>query len=139
MTELALALPPHIVAERKAREKAKKKPENTASQLPAPAGYKILIALPEVEEQTEGGIIKSAQTIYAEEITSVTGFVLAMGPDAYADKKRFPSGPYCKVGDFVIMRAYAGTRLSIYGKEFRLLNDESIEAVVDDPRGIKKI
>jgi co-chaperonin GroES (HSP10) len=110
-----------------------------ASQLPVPVGYKVLIALPEPEKTTAGGIIKADETLRIEEVASITGFVLALGPDAYQDKNRFPNGPYCKVGDWVLMRAYSGTRFKVHGKEFRLLNDESIEAVVDDPRGILKI
>ena len=110
-----------------------------AQQIPDPKGYKILIALPEPEESTEGGIIKAAQTLYAEEVGSIVGFVLKMGPDAYADAQRFPSGAYCKEGDWVLMRSYSGTRFSVHGKEFRLINDDSIEAVVEDPRGIVKV
>ena len=94
--------------------------------------------MPEPEEKTEGGIIKAKQTIQLEELGSIVGFVMALGPDAYADKKRFPNGPYCKEGDFIIMRSYSGTRIKIHGKEFRLINDDSVEAVVDDPRGVYK-
>lgn len=115
------------------------KQPQTASQLPVPTGYKLLIGLPEIDEKTSGGIIKADETRRIEEVGSVVGFVIDMGPDAYADKNRFPNGPYCKQGDFIIMRAYSGTRLSIHGKEFRLINDDSVEAVVDDPRGIAKI
>lgn len=113
-------------------------PEKKASQLPEPRGYKVLIALPDPEERTEGGIIKAQETMDVERIGSIVGFVLKLGPDAYKDKKRFPSGAYCKEGDFIIMRSYSGTRISIHGKEFRLINDDSVEAVVDDPRGIAK-
>lgn len=109
-----------------------------ASQLPDPKGYKLLIALPEPDEVTEGGIIKAKQTMEIEEIGSICGFVLKMGPDAYDDKKKFPNGPYCKEGDWVLMRSYSGTRFKIHGKEFRLINDDSVEAVVQDPRGIEK-
>lgn len=109
------------------------------SQLPEPTGYKILIALPEVEEKTEGGIIKAQETMHLEEVGSIVGLVLKLGPDAYQDKKKFPNGPYCKEGDFVLMRSYSGTRFSIHGKEFRLINDDSVEAVIDDPRGIRKV
>ena len=109
-----------------------------AHQLPKPSGYKILIALPEPEEKTEGGILKANQTMDLEEIGSICGFVLAIGPDAYKDKKRFPNGAYCKEGDFILMRSYSGTRFKIHGKEFRLINDDSVEAVIDDPRGIIK-
>tara|TARA_R110001583_G_scaffold7590_1_gene37531 strand:+ start:998 stop:1372 length:375 start_codon:yes stop_codon:yes gene_type:complete len=118
-----------------------KKAENAekASQLPEPRGYKILIALPEPEEKTEGGIIKSAKSLQEEEVGSITGMVLNLGPDAYADPQRFPSGAFCKEGDWIVMRSYSGTRFKVHGKEFRLINDDSVEAVVQDPRGIGKV
>lgn len=113
--------------------------QKTASQLPDPKGYKILIALPEPDEKTEGGIIKAKQTMDVEEVGSICGFVLKLGTDAYKDESRFPNGPYCKEGDWVMMRSYSGTRFKIHGKEFRLINDDSVEAVVEDPRGIEKV
>jgi co-chaperonin GroES (HSP10) len=113
--------------------------QKTASQLPDPKGYKILIALPEPDEKTEGGILKAKQTMDVEEVGSICGFVLKLGTDAYKDESRFPNGPYCKEGDWVMMRSYSGTRFKIHGKEFRLINDDSVEAVVEDPRGIEKV
>jgi len=110
-----------------------------AHQLPEPKGYKILIALPEPDEKTEGGILKAKETLHVEEIGSICGFVLKLGPDAYKDKSRFPTGPYCKEQDWVLMRSYSGTRFKIHGKEFRLINDDSVEGVVEDPRGIEKV
>lgn len=109
-----------------------------ASRVPVPCGYKMLIALPQADETTEGGIIKAEETKRIEEIGSVCGFVVKMGPDCYKDEKRFPSGAYCKEGDWVLMRSYSGTRFAIDGEEVRLINDDSVEAVVDDPRGIAK-
>ncbi len=116
-------------------EEAEKKP----TQLPDPTGYKLLIALPEPKKTTDGGIIKADMTLQKEEVGSICGFVMKMGPDAYSDERRFPNGPYCKVGDWVLMRAYSGTRFAVHGREFRLINDETVEAVVDDPRGIVKV
>ena len=110
-----------------------------AKQLPEPSGYHILIGIPESEEKTDGGILKARQTIEIEETATIVGFVLKLGPDCYQDKKRFPSGPWCKEGDFIIMRAYSGTRISIHGKEFSLINDDTVEAVVEDPRGISRV
>tara|TARA_R100000664_G_C2704792_1_gene103834 strand:- start:94 stop:486 length:393 start_codon:yes stop_codon:yes gene_type:complete len=110
--------------------------EKTKSQLPEPAGYRILIAMPDVDEKTEGGIVKASSTIRDEEVSNICGYVLKLGPDAYADQGRFPNGPYCKKGDWVVFRAYSGTRLKIYGKEFRLINDDTVEAVVEDPTGV---
>ena len=110
----------------------------TASQLPEPKGYKLLIALPEIDEITEGGIIKSYKSQHEESIATVVGFVMSMGPDAYVNYSRFPNGPYCEVGDWVVFRAFSGTRLKIHGREFRLINDDTVEAVVEDPRGVER-
>jgi len=109
-----------------------------ATQLPEPKGYKILIALPNPESEYDGGIIKSMKTIQEEELGSICGMVLKMGPDCYNDPNRFPSGSFCKDGDWIIMRSYSGTRFKVHGKEFRLINDDSVEAVVEDPRGLLK-
>lgn len=111
----------------------------TARQLPVPCGWKILIALPEVIETTDGGIIKTTETLQNEEVSSIVGFVVSMGPLCYADFSRFPTGPWCSSGDWILMRAYSGTRISIHGREFRLINDDTVEAVVQDPRGIVKV
>lgn len=115
------------------------KEKQEATQLPEPTGYRILIAIPEKEEKTEGGIIKAEETIRYEEVSTITGFVLKMGPDCYKDESRFPTGPWCSEGDFVVFRSFSGTRIKIHGKEFRIINDDSVEAVVDDPRGIEKV
>lgn len=115
------------------------KDEKLATQLPKPQGFKILIGLPKVEDKYESGILKADVTMRQDEIATVVGFVLDMGPDCYADQARFPNGPYCKKGDFVLMRAYAGTRFKLHGIEFRLVNDDSIEAVVLDPRGFSRV
>lgn len=113
-------------------------PERKAKQLPDPSGYRILCALPEIEEKTAGGIIKASVTIHHEELLTTTLFVLKVGPDAYKDESRFPSGPWCKEGDFILVRPHAGTRVKIHGQEFRIINDDSVEAVVEDPRGITR-
>ena len=110
-----------------------------ATQLPEPTGFRILIAIPEKEEKTEGGILKAEETLRNETVSTIVGFVLKMGPDCYKDETRFPTGPWCQKGDFVVFRAFSGTRIKIYGKEFRIINDDNVEAVVDDPRGIEKV
>ena len=112
-------------------------PEEKASQLPKPSGYRILCAIPEVEKEYESGIIKADVTMKHEEVLTTVLFVVALGPDCYPEEK-FPSGPWCKVGDFILVRPNAGSRLKIHGREFRIINDDSVEAVVDDPRGIKR-
>jgi co-chaperonin GroES (HSP10) len=112
--------------------------EQKASQLPQPSGYHILCAIPDIEKEYESGLIKADQTIHYEEVLTTVLFVVAMGPDCYKDTTRFPSGPWCKQGDFILVRPNSGSRLVIHGKEFRLINDDTVEAVVADPRGIKR-
>jgi co-chaperonin GroES (HSP10) len=109
-----------------------------ATQLPDPSGFKLLIALPELEEKTDGGVYLPEQVRNNETLATVVGFVLKAGPMAYGDEKKFPTGPWCKVGDWVVFRAYSGTRVKIHGREFRLINDDTVEAVVDDPRGVAR-
>lgn len=115
--------------------------EEKAKQLPKPSGYRILCAIPEAEdtfEDSDVGIIKSDITMRNEETLTTVLFVVDMGPDCYKDQTRFPTGAWCKQGDFILVRPHAGTRLIIHGREFRIINDDSVEAVVDDPRGIKR-
>jgi len=109
-----------------------------AKLLPEPKGYRILCAVPHVDEEFEGGIIKADNTVRTEEQTTVVLFVIKMGDLCYKDKDRFPTGPWCKEGDFVLTRPYSGTRVVIHGREFRIINDDTVEAVVDDPRGIRR-
>ena len=109
------------------------------AQLPRPVGYRLLIALPDVEETfSKLGIVKAERTKFEEQLMTVTGVVLDMGDQAYADKTRFPTGPWCKVGDYVLFRATSGTRIRVNGTEYRLMNDDSIEAVVADPHGVMR-
>ena len=113
-------------------------PEQKAKQLPNPSTFYLLCVLPEVEDEYESGIAKAGTTMHYEEVLSPVLFVMKFGPDAYKDEKKFPSGPSCKVGDFVLVRPNTGTRIKIHGKEFRLIYDDSVEAVVEDPRGISR-
>jgi co-chaperonin GroES (HSP10) len=113
--------------------------EQKAKQLPDPVGWKILCVVPDVEETFEGSSIVKADTLMKKEEHGTTVlFVMKVGDLAYGDKEKFPTGPWCKEGDFVLVRTYSGTRFKIYGKEFRILNDDQIEAVVEDPRGISR-
>ena len=132
MTELAIATDSGEVSTlpQTAEEKAK--------QLPEPSGYRILVAIPDIEEKYESGLIKADSTMHYEEVLSTVFFVVKLGPDAYKDEKRFPNGPWCKEGDFILARPNSGTRLKIHGREFRIINYDSVEAVVDDPRGISR-
>ena len=117
------------------------KTEDKAKQLPDPKTFRLLCVVPDAMEEyadSEAGLIKSSQSMTYEEVLTPVLFVVKVGPDAYADKTRFPNGPSCKEGDFVIVRPNSGTRLKIHGREFRLINDDSVEAVVQDPRGITR-
>jgi co-chaperonin GroES (HSP10) len=113
--------------------------EEKAKQIPDPATYHILCVLPEAEEKYDNGLLKSGQTMQFEELLSPVLFVIKIGPDAFKDEKRFPSGPSCKTGDFILVRPNTGTRMKIHGQEFRIINDDSVEAVVQDPRGITRV
>jgi co-chaperonin GroES (HSP10) len=114
--------------------------EELDRQIPTPVGYRVLVAMPEVEDTYgESGIIKSSKEIHNEYIMSTIGVVLDMGEQAYSDKDRFPTGAWCKAGDYVMFRANTGTRFKVGGVEYRLMNDDSIEAVVNDPRGVTRV
>jgi chaperonin GroES len=112
--------------------------EELAAKLPEPVGYKILIAMPEMSEKTEGGVFVPDALKKQEETASIIGYVIKTGPEAYNDMKKFPAGPYCHVGDFIIFRSYSGTRFKVMGREFRLINDDTVEGVVEDPRGYSR-
>ena len=113
--------------------------EEKAKQIPEPSTYHLLCVLPDIDENYgESGLVKAGSTMHFEELLSPVLFVVKVGPDAYRDEKRFPSGPSCKVGDFILVRPNTGTRIRIQGKDFRLFNDDSVEAVIQDPRGVTR-
>ncbi len=112
-------------------------------KMPDPTGYRILIAIPKLEDKFENSqIVRPENYAKKEEMASVVGLVVKLGPLAYKDEEKFPDGPWCKEGDFIMMRSYSGTRFKIASKtgeqEFRLINDDTVEAVVADPRGITR-
>ena len=112
--------------------------EEKASQLPRPSGWHILCAIPEVEKMYDSGIAKAGETMHIEEVLTTVLFVVDLGPDCYLNKDKFPSGPWCKKGDFVLVRPNSGSRLVIHGREFRMIKDDTVEGTVDEPRGIKR-
>lgn len=113
--------------------------EELEAQLPIPVGYHLLVAMPEVEEKYEdSNILKAVDVMNREAVMSIIGLVLGMGDQAYSDKDRFSSGAWCEVGDYVMFRANTGTRFNVRGAEYRLMNDDSIEAIVKDPRGVTR-
>jgi len=110
-----------------------------AKQLPQPTGFHILCMVPKIDDTYgDSGIVKSGETLRVEEQSTIVLYVAKLGPHAYKDTTRFPHGAWCKEGDFIITRAYAGTRIIIHGTEWRIVNDDTVEAVVDDPRGIRR-
>ena len=133
MTELIL--PPHV-------KSAPKEPEvpveDRAKQIPDPSGYRIMCMVPEAEKTFDNGLLKADVTITNEELLTTVLFVMKLGPDCYKDEKRFPSGPWCAEGDFILVRPHAGTRVKIHGRDFRIINDDAVEAVVEDPRGVSR-
>jgi len=136
-----LYIPPHL---RKMMEDTAENVESMSTaergkMLPAPTGYKLLLIMPEQDKAYDNGILKADSTVRNDEVASVVAFVAAMGPDAYKDPVKFPSGPWCKQGEFVVIRPYSGVRINVHGKEMRLVNDDAVEATVDDPRGIKRV
>lgn len=112
-----------------------------ATALPTPTGWKLLCVVPEVDTKIAGtslDLVRDTATLRQEEHATTVLFVLRAGPDAYKDQTKFPSGPWCKEGDFILVRTYTGTRFKIFGKEFRMINDDQVECVVQDPRGITR-
>jgi co-chaperonin GroES (HSP10) len=115
------------------------KPERQATQLPKPSGYHILCAVPMIDKEFDNSsIVKSEKTLADEATLSVVLFVVAMGPDCYKDESKYPTGPWCKEGDFIVTRPYTGSRLNIHGQEFKIINEDSVEAVVESPVGVRR-
>ena len=113
--------------------------EQKATSLPEPTGWKLLCVVPDVKDTFENSsIVKAESFMKAEEHATTVLFVLKVGPDAYKDTAKFPTGAWCKEGDFILVRTYSGTRFKIFGKEFRLINDDQVDAVVQDPRGLTR-
>jgi co-chaperonin GroES (HSP10) len=112
--------------------------EDVLKQLPKPSGWKMLIALPEMKDKTKGGVVLPEDLLHREQTASILGFVLKQGDLCYQDERKFPTGPWCKEGDWIIFRAYSGTRFKVGDQEFRLVNDDTCEAVVPDPTKVER-
>jgi chaperonin GroES len=116
--------------------KKTKKVTNESTKLPQPTGWRLLILPFKMNDKTKGGIYLGESTLEKQQVASQCGNVLAVGPDAYGDKERFPDGPWCKVGDWVMFARYAGSRIKIEGGEVRLLNDDEVLATIKNPEDI---
>tara|TARA_B100001996_G_C18488688_1_gene526719 strand:+ start:347 stop:766 length:420 start_codon:yes stop_codon:yes gene_type:complete len=130
-----LILPTHV-AKARAKEVKKEKKKKEDAKLPEPTGWRLLILPHKGKGKTKGGIILSDKTVEETQIATNVGLVLKVGPDAYNDEGRFPNGPWCKEKDWVVFARYAGSRLNIDGGELRILNDDEILGVVDNPESI---
>jgi co-chaperonin GroES (HSP10) len=119
-------------------DNAEKSAQELASSVPDPSGYRILLIMPDMKTKTDGNILLAESFAMKEQAAAVVAFVLKVGPDAYKDPVRYPNGPWCKPGDWVIVRSYSGTRLKIKGKEFRFVNDDTIDGTIQDPRWIER-
>ena len=126
-----LIVPKHVW-DGKAVEKQKKEIE----MVPNPTGYRIVLFPLKLDSKTKSGIILTDETVAESQITTNICKVLKVGPDAYKDKDKFPTGPWCKTDDWVLITRYAGSRIRIDGGELRIINDDEILAVIDDPRDI---
>jgi chaperonin GroES len=113
-----------------------KKVTNEKEKLPQPTGWRLIVLPFKMDEKTKGGIIMNESTLEKQQVASQCGNVLAMGPQCYKDKERYPEGPWCKIGDWVIFARYAGSRIQIEGGEIRLLNEDEILATVKNPEDI---
>jgi co-chaperonin GroES (HSP10) len=134
-----ISLPPTIQPIERPKEDVP--PEEKATSLPRPTGWKLLCIVPDVSEKLDGtelDLVKPTSILKQEEHATTVLFVLEVGPDAYKDQAKFPTGAWCKKGDFILVRTYSGTRFKIFGKEFRLINDDQVDAVVQDPRGLTR-
>lgn len=108
-------------------------------KLPAPVGYKVLLAIGRYTDTTAGGIKLPEQYLTLEDTASILGYVVEMGEDAYSDRDKFPTGPYCQEEDWVMFRSYSGVRFKVNEMEFRLINDDQVDAIVENPADIKRV
>ena len=130
-TKPKLIVPKHVW-DGKAVEKQKKE----LDKVPNPTGYRITLFPLKLDSKTKSGIILTDDTVQESQLTTNICKVLKVGPDAYKDKDKFPTGPWCKEDDWVLITRYAGSRIRIDGGELRIINDDEILAVIDDPRDI---
>ena len=118
------------------KKSEKKSEEKEEAKLPTPTGWRLLVLPFKMKEKTKGGIVLAETTLERQQVASQVGLVMAMGPDCYKDKERYPDGPWCKVNDWVMFARYAGSRIKIDGGEIRLLNDDEVLATIDSPEDI---
>jgi len=121
--------------DKKQNQKQENLIDKESTKLPKPTGWRILVLPFKIKEKTKGGIIMSETTIERQQVGSQCGLVISMGDQCY-DKERYPEGPWCKKGQWVVFARYAGSRIQIDGGEVRLLNDDEILATIENPEDI---
>ena len=131
MTKPKLIVPKHVWDGAQAEKK-----KNEVEKIPQPSGWRMVLFPLKLQGKTKGGVLLTDDTVTESQVTTNICKVLKMGPECYKDKEKFPSGPWCKEGDWVLVTRYAGSRIRIDGGELRIINDDEILAVVDDPRDI---
>ena len=131
MTKPQLIVPKHVWDGAQAEKK-----KNEVEKIPQPSGWRMVLFPLKLQGKTKGGVLLTDDTVTESQVTTNICKVLKMGPECYKDKEKFPSGPWCKEGDWVLITRYAGSRIRIDGGELRIINDDEILAVVDDPRDI---
>ena len=114
----------------------KKSEKREEPKLPQPTGWRLLVLPFKMKEKTKGGLVLAETTLEKQQVASQVGLVMAMGPQCYKDKERYPEGPWCKVKDWVMFARYAVSRIKIDGGEMRLLNDDEVLATIDSPEDI---
>ena len=150
-TSRPLILPRHMAQKRAEEIKEKVKDEDeqmlapeeleesVREKLPKPTGYRVLVLPFKHVDKSKGGIILPDSTIEKERVASTCAYVIELGPLAYKDKEKFPTGPWCKEGEWVLFGRYSGSRIKIEGGELRLLNDDEVLATLKNPRDILHI
>ena len=117
-------------------KKEKDLSKEDSTKLPQPTGWRMLVLPFKMKEKTKGGLILAETALERQQVASQCGLVLRMGPDCYKDKDRYPKGPWCKEGEWVMFARYAGSRIKIEGGEIRLLNDDEVLATIKNPEDI---
>jgi len=125
-----------VAAELAAKKEHQEQVRNIKDHLPKPTGWRVVVLPYRGVGETKGGILLPGQTLDRQQLTTTCAYVLAVGPLAYADTGKFPHGPWCKEGDWIIFGRYAGARMNIEGGEIRILNDDEILATINDPNDI---
>ena len=113
-----------------------KKSKKEEPKLPKPTGWRMIVLPFKMKEKTKGGLVLAETTLEKQQVGSQVGLVMAMGPQCYKDKERYPEGPWCKEKDWIMFARYAGSRIKIDGGEMRLLNDDEVLATIDSPEDI---